>query len=87
MQMKVLMVQSGNVLQKNTFVALPNLGFGVYDVVAHCNIRMKIILFLWYKEFKKLNLKRANVVNQQVSWKNKLRRQILRGKKMSKYDK
>ena len=43
-------------IPKNTFVTLPNLEFGVYDGVAHCNIRMKasvliyekLILFLWY---------------------------------------
>ena len=28
-------------IPKNTFVTLPNLEFGVYDGVAHCNIRMK----------------------------------------------
>ena len=43
MQMKVLIVQSGNVFQKNTFVTLPYLEFGVYNGVAHCNIRMKAI--------------------------------------------
>ena len=36
------------------------------------------------KDFKKHNLKRVNVVNQRASWKNKLRRQISRVKKMSK---
>ena len=36
------------------------------------------------KGFKKHNLKRVNLVNQRASWKNKQRRQILRGKKMSK---
>ena len=36
------------------------------------------------KEFKKHNLKRVNVVNQRASRRNKLRRQILRGKKISK---
>ena len=39
------------------------------------------------KGFKKRNLKRINLVKQRASRKNKLRRQILRGKKMSKNDK
>ena len=39
------------------------------------------------KEFKKRNLKRVNLVNQRASRKNKLRQQILWGKKMSKNDK
>ena len=87
MQMKVLMVQSGNVFQK-----LHNLEFGVYDRVAHCNIRMKASVLIYeklnfvyvvymLKGFKKHNLKRANLVNQRVSWKNKLRQHILLGKK------
>ena len=36
------------------------------------------------KGFKKRNLKGVNLVNQRASRKNKLRQQILRGKKMSK---
>ena len=36
------------------------------------------------KGFKKRNLKRVNLVNQRASRKNKLRQQILRGKKMPK---
>ena len=36
------------------------------------------------KGFKKHNLRRVNLVNQQASQKSKLRRQILQGKKMSK---
>ena len=39
------------------------------------------------KGFKKRNLKRVNLVNQRASRKNKLRQEILRGKKMSKTDK
>ena len=39
------------------------------------------------KGFKKRNAKRVNLVNQPVIRKNKLRRQILRGKKMFKNDK
>ena len=39
------------------------------------------------KGFKKRNLKSFNLVNQRASRKNKLRRQILQGKKMSKNDK
>ena len=37
--------------------------------------------------FKKRNLKRVNLVNQRASRKNKLRQQILWGKKKSKNDK
>ena len=33
------------------------------------------------KGFKKRNLKRVNLVNQRASWKNKLKQQILWGKK------
>ena len=36
---------------------------------------------------QKIHLKRVNSVNQRASRKNKLRRQILQGKKMSKNDK
>ena len=39
------------------------------------------------KGFKKRNLKRFILVNQRASRKNKLRQQILSGKKMSKNDK
>ena len=39
------------------------------------------------KVFKKRNLKRVNLVNQRASRKNKLRQEILRGKKISKNDK
>ena len=85
-------------IPKNTFVTLPNLKFGVYDGVAHCNIRMKasvlnfekvnfVPVVYMLKRFKIRNLKRVNLVNQRASWKNKLRRQIFWGKKMSKNDK
>ena len=85
-------------IPKNTFVTLPNLEFGVYDGVAHCNIRMKASVLIYeklnfvsvvymLKGFKKRNLKRVNLVNQRASRKNKLRQQILWGKKMSKNDK
>ena len=85
-------------IPKNTFVTLPNLEFGVYDGVAHCNIRMKASVLIYeklnfvsvaymLKGFKKRNLKRVNLVNQRASRKNKLRQEILRGKKMSKTDK
>ena len=71
-------------IPKNTFVTLPNLEFGVYDGVAHCNIRMKASVLI----YEKLNFVPAvymlNLVNQQASQKSKLRRQILQGKKMSK---
>ena len=39
------------------------------------------------KCFRKHNLKRVNLANQRASPKNKLRRQILRAKKISKNDK
>ena len=42
MQMKVLMVQFGNVFQK-----ISNLQFGVYDGAAHCNIRMKASVLIY----------------------------------------
>ena len=85
-------------IPKNTFVTLPNSEFGVYDCVAHCNIRMKASVLIYeklnfvsvaymLKGFKKRNLKRVNLVNQRASRKNKLRQQILWGKKMSKNDK
>ena len=72
-------------------IPLPNLEFGVYDGVAHCNIRMKAPVLMYeklnfvsmvymLKRFRKCNLKRVNLVSQRASWKNKRRRQILRGK-------
>ena len=62
-------------IPKNTFVTLPNLKFGVYNGLPHCNIRMKISVLIFeklnffpvvymLKGFKKLNLKRLNLVNQ-----------------------
>ena len=62
-------------IPKNTFVPLPNLQVGVYDDVAHCNIRMKASAFMFeklnfvpvvymLKGFKKHNLKRVNLINQ-----------------------
>ena len=36
-------------IQKNTLVTLPNLEFGVYDGVAHCNIRMKASVLIYEK--------------------------------------
>ena len=79
-------------IPKNTFVALPNLEFAAHDSVAHCNIRMKALVLIYdklnfvpvvymLKRFKKRNSKRVNLVNQRASQKNKLRRQILQGKK------
>ena len=61
--------------------------YDVYDGVAHCNIRMKASLLIYeklnsvsvvymLKRLKKRNIKRVNLVSQQASWKNKLRRQI-----------
>ena len=89
MQIKVLMVQSGNVFQK-TLVTLPNLEFGLYDGVARCNIRLKASALIYeklnfvsvvymLKGFKKRHLKRVNLVNQQASRKIKLRQKILWG--------
>ena len=82
-------------IPKNTFVTLPNLEFGVYDGVAHCNIRMKASVLIYeklnfvpvvyiLKGLKKRDLKRVNLVNQRASRKNKLRRQILWDKKCPK---
>ena len=34
---------------KNTFITLPNLEFGVYDGVAHCNIRMEASVLIYEK--------------------------------------
>ena len=77
-------------IPKNTFVTLPNLEFGVYDGVAHCNIRMKASVLIYeklnfvsvvymLKGFKKRHLKRVNLVNQRASRKIKLRQKILWG--------
>ena len=71
-------------IPKNTFVTLPNLEFGVYDGVAHCNIRMKASVLIYEKlnfiplvcmpkGFKKHNLKRVNFGNKRASRKNKRR--------------
>ena len=49
MQMKVLMLQNGNVFQEKP-VTLPNLEFGVYDGVAHWNIRMKAAVLIYDKQ-------------------------------------
>ena len=79
-------------IPKNTFVTLPNLEFGVCDGVAYCNIRMNASVLIYekldfvsvvymLKGFKKRNLKRVNLVNQPASRKNKLKQQILWGKK------
>ena len=79
-------------------VTLRNLEFGVYDGVTHCNIHMKVSVLIYeklnslpvvymLKIFKKCNSKRVNLVNQRMSRKNKLRHQILQGKKMFKNDK
>ena len=38
-------------ISKNAFVTLPYLEFGVYNGVAHCNIRMKASVLI----YKKLN--------------------------------
>ena len=64
---------------KNTSVTLPNLGFGVYDGAAHCNIRVKASVLIYeklnfapvvymLKGLKKRNLKRVKV-NKQASGK------------------
>ena len=50
MQMKVFMVQSANVFQKILLLHyVPNLEFGVYDGVTHCNIRMKDSVLIYEK--------------------------------------
>ena len=69
-------------IPKNTFVTLPDLEFGVYDGVAHCNIKMKASVLIYekinfvpvvymLKGFKNHNLKRVNLVNQQRVGKTK----------------
>ena len=69
-------------IPKNIFVTLPNLEFGVYDGVAHCNIKMKASVLIYekinfvpvvymLKGFKNHNLKRVNLVNQQRVGKTK----------------
>ena len=79
-------------IPKNTFATLRNLEFGVYDGVAHCNIRLKtsaliyvkldvVSLVYMLKGFKKRNFRRVNLVNQRANRKNKLRQQILWRKK------
>ena len=94
MEMKVFMAESGNVFQKNTFVTLPSLEFGVYDAAAHFNIGMKASVLIYeklnflpgvnmVKGCKKCNLKWGHLANQRLCPKNKLRRQILWAKKMS----
>ena len=88
-------------IPKNTFATLPNLEFGVYDGVARYNIRMKASVLIYeklnfvpvvymLKGLKKHNFKRVNLVNlvnRRASWKNQLRRPILRGKKCPKMTK
>ena len=67
-------------IPRNTFVRLPNLEFGVYDDVAHYNIRMKasvliseklkfFLVVYMLKVFIKRNLERVNLVNQQAGQK------------------
>ena len=36
-------------IPKNTFFRLPNLEYGVYDGVTHCNIRMKASVLIYEK--------------------------------------
>ena len=85
-------------IPKTSFVTLHNLEFGVCDGVAHYNIRMKTSVLIYeklnfvfcvymLKDFKKRNLKRVTLAVQRGCPKNKLRRQILQDKKMSKNDK
>ena len=49
MQMKAFNGTIQERIPKNTFVTLPNLEFGVYDGVAHCNIRMKASALIYEK--------------------------------------
>ena len=85
-------------IPETTFVALPNLEFGVYDAVANFNIGMKASVLIYEKlnsvpgihmlrGCNKYNIKRVNLVNQRITSKNKLRQQVLRAKKMIKSDK
>ena len=61
-------------IPKKTFVTLLNLEFGLYNGVAHCNIRMKTSVLIYaklnfvsvvymLKGFKKGNVRRINLVN------------------------
>ena len=56
------------------------------SVLIHEKLNFVPVVYM-LKGFKKCNLKRVNLVNWQASRKNKLRRRILWGKKMSKNDK
>ena len=78
-------------------MGLPNLEFGVYDGVTHCNIRMKTSVLIYeklnfvpvvcmLKGFKKRNLKRVGLVNHRASRKN-IDNKYCGVKKMSKNDK
>ena len=60
---------------------------GFHTSVLICKKLNFIPVVYMLKRFKKRNLKRINLVNQLVIWKNKLRRQTLWGKKMPKNDK
>ena len=82
---------------KMTFVTLSNLEFGAYDVVANFNIEMGTSVLIYEKlnfvpgvhmlrGYNKYNKKRVNLTNQQITPKNKLRRQVLQAKKMTKSD-
>ena len=64
---------------------LPDLKFGVYDSITHCNIRMKASVLIYekisffpgvymLKDFKKRNLNMVDLANQPAGLKNKLRR-------------
>ena len=86
-------------IPKTTFVTLPNLEFDIYDALANFNIGIKASLLI-YEKFNfapgahmlrggcnKYNIKRVNLANQRITPKNRLRRQVLRAKKMTKSDK
>ena len=83
---------------KNASTELPNLEFGVYDAVAHFNIGIKASVLIYEKHnfapgvymlkgCKNIILKKINLTNSAECPKNKLRRQILWSRKMSKNDK
>ena len=85
-------------IPKTTFVTLPNLEFGVYDSVANFSIGMKASILIYEKlnfapgvhmlrGCNEYNIKRVNLANQRIIPKNRLRRQVLRAKKMTKSDK
>ena len=83
---------------ENGFRYITKSGVCVYDAVANFNIGMKASVLIYEKlnfatgvrmlrGCNKYNIKRVNLANQRITPKNRLRRQVLRAKKMTKSDK